>query len=93
MPPLTSSRKRLNLCEKQKIIEDSKKPGFDKNKICEKYGIGKSILTKILLSQKEILGFIDKGPPSKSRSIYKPAHSEIEKKLLGLINLSSSNII
>ena len=79
MPPLTPSRKRLSLCEKQKIIEDSKKPGFDKNKTCEKYGIGKSILTKILLSQKEILGFIDKGTPSKSRSIYKPAHSEIEK--------------
>ena len=68
------------MCEKQKIIEDSKKPGFDKNKICEKYGIGKSILTKILLSQKEILGFIDKGTPSKSRSVYKPAHSEIKHK-------------
>ena len=69
MPPLTPSRKRLSLCEKQKIIEDSKKPGFDKNKICEKHGIGKSTLTKILLTQKEILGFIDKGTPSKSRSI------------------------
>ena len=79
MPPLTPSRKRLSLCEKQKIIEDSKKPGFDKNKICEKHGIGKSTLTKILLTQKEILGFIDKGTPSKSRSVYKPAHSEIEK--------------
>ena len=65
MPPLTPSRKRLSLCEKQKIIEDSKKPGFDKNKICEKHGIGKSTLTKILLTQKEILGFIDKGTPQK----------------------------
>ena len=78
MPPLTPSRKRLSLCEKQKIIEDSKKPVFDKNKICEKHGIGKSTLTKILLTQKEILGFIDKGTPSKSRSVYKPAHSEID---------------
>ena len=82
MPPLTPSRKRLSLCEKQKIIEDSKKPGFDKNKICEKYGIGKSTLNKIMLTQKDILGFIDKGTLSKSKSVYKPAHSEIEKNFV-----------
>ena len=81
MPPLTPSRKRLSLCEKQKIIEDSKKPGFDKNKTCEKYGIGKSTLNKIMLTQKDILGFIDKGTLSKNKSVHKPAHSEIEKKL------------
>ena len=66
MPPLTPSRKRLSLCEKQKIIEDSKKPGFDKNKTCEKYGIGKSTLNKIMLTQKDILGFIDKGTLSRN---------------------------
>ena len=81
MPPLTPSRKRLSLCEKQKIIEDSKKTGFDKNKTCEKYGIGKSTLNKIMLTQKDILGFIDKGTLSKNKSVHKPAHSEIEKKL------------
>ena len=80
MPPLTPSRKRLSLCEKQKIIEDSKKPGFDKNKTCEKYGIGKSTLNKIMLTQKDILGFIDKGTLSKNKSVHKPAHF-VQKRL------------
>ena len=39
MPPLTPTRKRLTLSEKQKIIEDSKLPGFNKAKTLEKYGI------------------------------------------------------
>ena len=46
MPPLTPSRKRLSLCEKQKIIEGSKKPGFDKNKtkITDSFKIDQLIL-------------------------------------------------
>ena len=84
MPPLTPSRKRLSLCEKQKIIEDSKKPGFDKNKTCEKYGIGKSTLNKIMLTQKDILGFIDKGTLSKNKSVHKS--SQIYSNLVNYRN-------
>ena len=55
MPPLTPTRKRLTLSEKQKIIEDSKLPGFNKAKTLEKYGIGRSSLAKILHNQRDIV--------------------------------------
>ena len=40
--PITpkNQRKRLSNAEKQKIIEESKKPGFCRKKTMEKYGIG-----------------------------------------------------
>ena len=37
MPALTPTRKRLSLCEKQKIIEESKAAGFDLNKTAEAF--------------------------------------------------------
>ena len=40
MPPLTS-RIRLNLQQKQKIIEESKKLGFKREKIINEYGINR----------------------------------------------------
>ena len=40
MPPLTS-RIRLNLQQKQKIIKESKKPGFKREKIINEYGINR----------------------------------------------------
>ena len=55
MPALTPTRKRLSLCEKQKIIEESKAAGFDRNKTAEAFGIGKSTLIKILLNKKDIV--------------------------------------
>ena len=82
MPALTPTRKRLSLCEKQKIIEESKAAGFDRNKTAEAFGNGKSMLPKILLYQKDILGCIDKGSSSpKSKAIYKATQIEIEEKL------------
>ena len=39
MPPLTPKRTRLSIKQKIKIIEDSKKVGFDKKKTMETYGI------------------------------------------------------
>ena len=39
MPPLTPQRKRLTNEEKLKIIEESKKPGFCRKKIMEKYNL------------------------------------------------------
>ena len=39
--PKTPQRIRLSLKEKIKIIEDSKKPGSDKAKINEEYGISR----------------------------------------------------
>ena len=48
----SSQRKRLSLEEKNKIIiqiiEDSKKPCFDKEKIEQQYGISRTCLLKIL---------------------------------------------
>ena len=39
MPPL--SRTRLTSQQKQKIIEESKKPGFKREKIINEYGINR----------------------------------------------------
>ena len=41
MPPLTTSRIRLSLQQKQKIIEESKKPGFKREKNINEYGINR----------------------------------------------------
>ena len=53
MPPLTS-RIRLNLQQKQKIIEESKKPGFKREKIINEYGINKGTLSVLLKKQKQL---------------------------------------
>ena len=54
--PITpkNQRKLLSNAEKQKIIEESKKPGFCRKKTMEKYGIGRSVICNILKNQKEI---------------------------------------
>ena len=71
MPPLTPTRKRLTLSEKQKVIEDSKLPGFNKAKTLEKYGIGRSSLAKILHNQRDIVHSM-----AKSEALRKPKHRE-----------------
>ena len=48
MPSITPNRIRLTLDQKQKIIEDSKKPGFNKAKLLEQYGIGRSTLNTLI---------------------------------------------
>ena len=55
MSPVTPKRIRLSVAEKAKIIEDSRKPGFDKKKIEEKYGISRPAILNILKNQNEIL--------------------------------------
>ena len=49
-----NQRKRLTNDEKQKIIEDSKKPGFCRKKVMEKYGISRSAISVLLAKQKDI---------------------------------------
>ena len=48
-------RVRISLEIKGKLIDDSKKPGFDRKKIEEKYGIGRSAISNILRVQVKIL--------------------------------------
>ena len=43
----TKQRVRISLEMKGKLIEDSKKSGFDRKKLEEKYGIGKSAISNI----------------------------------------------
>ena len=67
----SSQRKRLSLLEKHKIIKDSKKPGFDKKKIEQQYGISRSCLLKILKNKTEILKTIDSGVKQSLKSVKK----------------------
>ena len=53
MPPLTTSRIRLSLQQKQKIIEESKKPGFKRETIINEYGINEGTLSILLKNQKQ----------------------------------------
>ena len=48
------SRKRLDLKEKEKLIEEASKPGFDRKKACASYGIGYSTLSGILKQKDSI---------------------------------------
>ena len=57
-----NQRKRLTNDEKQKIIEDSKKPGFCRKKVMEKYGISRSAISVLLAKQKDILKKMDSSP-------------------------------
>ena len=76
MPPLTS-RIRLNLQQKQKIIEESKKPGFKREKIINEYGINKGTLSVLLKKQKEILEVVNKGTPLKNKALNISPHLEL----------------
>ena len=53
MPPLTPQRIRLTLLQKVKIIEESKKPNFDRKKISTEFGISHATISQILKKQKE----------------------------------------
>ena len=50
----------LTLDQKIKIIEKSRLPGFDRNKISEKYGVSKPTIASILKNKKNILDHFDK---------------------------------
>ena len=59
--PKTPQRRRLSLKEKIKIIEDSKKPGFDKAKVMKEYGISRPTIINILKNQFDTLKAVDSG--------------------------------
>ena len=66
-----------SLDEKAKLIEDSKKPGFE-----EKYGISSPAILNILKNQNEILKAVDSGSMNnKCKSLKKSSLSELETKL------------
>ena len=75
------SRKRLDLKEKEKLIEEASKPGFDRKKACASYGIGYSTLSGILKQKDSILNSQIESIPSKAKSLKKAAHPELEQKL------------
>ena len=53
MAPLTPQSKRLTNEQKLRIIEDSKRPGFCRKTIMDKYGISCSAISMIILKQNE----------------------------------------
>ena len=75
------SRKRLDLKEKEKLIEEASKPGFDRKKACASYGIGYSTLSGILKQKDSILNSQIEAIPSKAKSLRKAAHPDLEQKL------------
>ena len=80
--PKTPQRRRLSLKEKIKIIEDSKKPGFDKAKIMKEYGISRPTVINVLKNQFETLKAVDSGIMNdKSKSLKKSPLAELESQL------------
>ena len=74
-------RVRLSLEDKVKIIEESKKPGFNKKQAEEKYGIGRTTIPNILKNQTQILKKLDSRVFDKmiGRKIIR---TEVERKLI-----------
>ena len=80
--PKTPQRRRLSLKEKIKIIEDSKKPGFDKAKGMKEYGISRPTIINILKNQFDTLKAVDSGTMNdKSKSLKKSPLAELESQL------------
>ena len=72
----------MSLKEKIKIIEDSKKPGFDKAKIMKEYGISRPTVINVLKNQFETLKAVDSGTMNdKSKSLKKSPLAELESQL------------
>ena len=91
-PPSTPSPSKNHLSVKQKaeICEDSSKPGFDKDKVCEKFAISKATLNRILQRKSEFLKIADQQPKShssKQKSLRKPKNFELEMKLCDWIRI------
>ena len=79
--PKTPQR-RLSLKEKIKIIEDSKKPGFDKAKVMKEYEISRPTIINILKNQFDTLKAVDSGTMNdKSKSLKKSPLAELESQL------------
>ena len=61
MPTTIKQRTRISLEDKVKLIEDSKRPGFNRKDAMEKYGIGRNAVSTILKDQAKILKCLDSG--------------------------------
>ena len=81
MPGLTPVRVRLSVEQKVKIIEESKKKGFCRKDVSEKYGISAATLSQILKNQKVHLSTFDSGLPGKHKTIRKSALPNVEEAL------------
>ena len=80
--PKTPQRRRLSLKEKIKIIEDSKKPGFDKAKVMKEYGISRPTIINILKNQFDTLKAVDSGTMNdKSKSLKKSPLADCDETL------------
>ena len=73
------SRKRLTVNEKEKLLEEASKPGFDRKKACASYGIANSTMSNILKQKESILNSPVMSP--KAKSLRKASHPELEKHL------------
>ncbi len=69
---------------KIKIIEDSKKPGFDKAKIMKEYGISRPKVISLLKNQSKTLKAVDSGimNDDKSKSLKKSPLPEFHVLLI-----------
>ena len=88
--PSTPSKNHLTLRQKADICEDSSKPGFSKDKVCEKYGISKSTLNRILQKKTEFLKVTDlkkNSNSAKQKSFSKGKNFELELKLCEWIRI------
>ena len=88
--PKSPSRTHLSFKQKAEICEISSKPGFDKDKICEKFNISKSSINRILQNKSEILKITDQKSNSnaaRQKTIRKPKNFELEMKLCEWIRI------
>ena len=63
-------RVRLSLQEKAKLIEESKRPGFNRKEVIARYGINPNTIVNILKKQDEILEMIHSGMGHKTNTNY-----------------------
>ena len=61
----------LTLQRKAKIIEESQTIGFDHREACEKYGIGKATLSRMLSNKESILRCVDSSKFASSPKVRK----------------------
>ena len=84
------SKNHLTLKQKADICEDSSKPDFDKGKVCEKFGISRSTLNRLLQRKSEFLKAADLKKncnSAKQKSLRKGKNFELEVKLCEWIRI------
>ena len=74
------SRKRLDLKEKENLINEASQPGFDRKKACAKYGIANSTLSGILKQKDSIFNSPIHAISPKAKSLKKASHPELEQQ-------------